>query len=116
MLSREEILSKRDLKREKVNIPEWGGDIYVSEFSAEARDQWEQEIIDCGQKKQKMINARARLIVLTVVDENYNRIFKDSDIQSIGQLSAEAIDKAVVVSQRLNGLTEKELKSAEKNS
>ena len=112
MLSREEILSKKDLKKEKVTVPEWGGDVFVSEMTGEARDSFEQSLIA---KDKTLKNIRARLVCSTLVDENSNRLFSDDDVEVVGKLSAAVLDKLCKVSQNLNGLTSEDLKEAEGN-
>ena len=114
MLSREEILSKNDLKKEVVTVPEWGGDVYVSEMTGEARDAWEQGLISKDESR-RMKNIRARLVCATVVDETGKRLFTDSDDEAVGKLSAYVLDKLCKTAQKLNGLTSEELKEAEGN-
>lgn len=114
MLSREDILSHTDLKKEKIFVKEWGGEIFVSEMTAESRDEWEQNIVK-RDNKDKLVNARAKLIVVTVVDEDGNRLFNDEDVEKIGKLSSKVIDKIAVISQKLNGLSAEELEESKKN-
>lgn len=117
MLGRDEILSRKDLKREKVSIPEWGGDVLVSEMTAEARDAWEQESIIIGNQKKTSKNIyRARFIIRVVVDEEGNLLFNDSDIEKLGKLSANALDRICSAGQRLNGMTKENLEEATGNS
>lgn len=114
MLSRDEILSKKDLRREKINVPEWGGDVFVIEMNGITRDAFEQTLIIRDSKK-RLQNYRAKLVCFTVVDESGQRIFDDADTEAIGNLSGAALSKVCALAQELNGLTEKELKEAEKN-
>lgn len=114
MLNREAILSKKNLKKQKVTVPEWGGDVFVSEMTAEARDEWEQKIIrkDDGSH---LKNFRAKLVVACLVDEKGNRIFGDGDVEEVGRLSAKALGRVVEVAQKVNGLTDKDLEDVEGN-
>ncbi len=114
MLKREEILSKTALKTEIVPVPEWGGEVIVSEMSGTARDAWEQALRD-KDAKGKVIAPRAKLVAFTVVDENGSRIFKDDDIEAIGKLSSESLGKICDVALRLNGLGEEGIEAATKN-
>jgi len=104
MLSRSDILSKNELKKVRVPVPAMGGDVYVSEMSAERRDQWEQHLIGAKAKGPKIINGRAMLIVFTVVDDKGNPLFAEADIPAIGKLGAQALDPIVEQAQKLNGL------------
>ncbi len=114
MLSREEILSKVILQKELINIPEWGGDIYVTEMSGCARDAWEQTLIQKDDKG-RLIAPRAKLIIATVVDENGERLFTDNDIDAIGKLSAGALEKICDIAQKLNFLQVADLEKKKKN-
>jgi hypothetical protein len=115
MLNREDILSKKDLKREKVFVPEWGGEVYVSEMTGTARDEWEQKILS-KDGHSHLVNARAKLVAATVVDEAGNRMFaKEGDIEALGNLSASALQRVCAISQEINGLTDRELLDAEGN-
>jgi hypothetical protein len=40
ILNREAILGAVDLKKELVKVPEWGGEVYISMMTGEARDAW----------------------------------------------------------------------------
>lgn len=115
MLKREEILSKTSLQTEKITIPEWGGDIVVSEMSGAMRDGWEQAIRE-KDASGKLVSPRAKLIVFTIVDEKGSRIFKDDDVEAIGKLSSETLEKICIVAMRLNGLGAEEIDKAKKNS
>jgi len=114
MLNREAILEKSDLKRQKVDVPEWGGDVYVSEMTGEARDEWEMNIIS-RDGKQTVDNPRAKLVIASVVNENGERLFSYGDLEKVSKLSASALDRICKVAQELNGLTHKELEEAKKD-
>jgi len=113
ILSRDAILSADDLKKETVSVPEWGGDVIIATMSGQARDSWEQSLI--RNKETNMDNIRARLVAMSAVDEKGNRLFSDSDIESLGKKSASALDRCVRVAQKLNKLTESELEELSKN-
>jgi hypothetical protein len=114
MLTREEILSKTKLKTETVNVPEWGGPVFVSEMTGEARERWELSLQEKDEKGRR-VNLRANLIIATVVDASGNNVFLDDDAEIIGKLSANSLLSICDVAQRLNGLREEDVKRAEKN-
>jgi hypothetical protein len=114
MLSRDEILSKTDLKKQTVNIPEWGGEVIVSEMSGEARDQWEQSLHD-KDSKGRLVNPRANLVIATVVDEKGNRLFNDQDRDAVGKISSATLEIICRVAQRINKLTVDDLEQEKKN-
>jgi hypothetical protein len=114
MLSRDEILSKTSLKKQTVQVPEWGGCVLVSEMNGEARDRLEMAL----QKKDAsghIISPRAKLVIATVVDEAGNRLFTDNDSEAVGKLSSSSLDIICEVAQKLNGLLGEDLDEAKKN-
>ena len=104
MLTKESILKADDLPRELVQVPEWGGSVFVRTLRGNERDNFEQSLVG---KKQKMSleNVRARFAVLTVCDESGTRLFTDADAKALGEKSAAALDRCFAVAQRLNGFS-----------
>ncbi len=113
ILNREAILSAVDLKKELVKVPEWGGEVYISMMTGEARDAWEQGLV--GGKGANLDNIRARLVAFTAVDDQGKRLFSNEDAIVLGQKSATAGERCVKVAQKLNRLTEQELDDLVKN-
>ena len=103
-LKRDDILKAQDIKTEKVNIPEWGGDIYVKELTGEERNEYESFLIDLanGKKAHKMDEARSRLAVLSICDEEGKRLFTDDDIKALSRKNAKALMRVYGVAQRLS--------------
>lgn len=115
MLSKDEILAMTKLKTTVVNVPEWGGEVIVSEMSGADRDAWEGALRD-RDKKGHLISPRAKLVLFCVVDEKGARIFSDSDLDALGRLSASALDAVCDAAMELNALRSDDLKESEKNS
>lgn len=119
-LSRDEILKTPDLPREEVEVPEWGGTVYVRSLTAEEKDQF--EMIFLGEegkaksRKDALRNIRARLVALTSCDEGGNRLFTEEDIPALGKKNARAIDRIFTVAQKLCGMRNEDVKELAKNS
>lgn len=113
ILGRDAILKSDDLKKQVVNVPEWGGEVIVATMTGAARDAWEQSLV--SNKSVSLENIRARLVVATVVDESGNRLFSEKDVEAMGKKSAAALDRCVKVAQKLNRLTENDLDDLAKN-
>ncbi len=118
LLSKDDILSAKDIKTERVAVPEWGGSVLVKGLTGEERDAFEETIIQTRGKSQKvnMKNARAKLVVRSVVNEKGNHIFADEDVNALGKKSAAALEKVFEVAQRLSGLTKEDVEELAKNS
>src|SRR5690554_443064 len=106
LLTRDDILNAQDLPTERVAVPEWDGEVIVRGLTGAERDAFEQSIVETRGKNTRMNlrNIRAKLVALTVVDEDGNRIFSDEDAEALGKKSAAALDRIFAVAQRLSGL------------
>jgi len=117
MLTRDQILSADDLKRETVAVPEWGGDVLIRTMTGTERDAFEASLQGGGKSgKINTANIRARLVSLTAVDEAGGRLFADSDMATLGGKSAAALDRCSAVAMRLNGMSAKDVEELGKNS
>lgn len=112
-LDRTTILAADDVQTKLVQVPEWGGAVYVKAMTGAMRDAWEQMLVKEGASS--IENARAKLLVISVVDEDGNRLFTDADIQALGEKSGSALTRLANVAQKLSRLGEKELEDAVKN-
>ena len=101
-LNRDAILAADDYFREYVDMPEWGGGVYVRALSAAAglgmanrpeADEMDQATANIGW-----------LLVKTVVDENGQPIFTNDDIPALMGKSKAAIDRLMTVAMRVNGM------------
>jgi len=112
ILSRDEILKVQDLKTEEVQVPEWGGSVLVRAMTGTERDNYEQTIVVQKGKDTRvnMRNARAKLVALSVVDEQGRRLFSDADISALGNKSAAALQRVFDVATRLSGISDQDIK------
>lgn len=126
ILSKEAILSADDLEKELVEVPEWGGAVYVRALTGAERDAFEQSMVEMRTVRQgrrqetvremRLQNIRARLCALTICDEEGNRLFTDADVQALGRKSASALNRVFQVAQRLSGLTDEDVEELAGNS
>jgi len=120
-LTRDQILKADDLKKEQVDVSKWwGGSVYVSEMSGDARDEFEQYMAEQykanKEKKAQYAHIRAFLAAWTVVDENGTRLFSFDDALALGRKNAKPLDKIFEASNRLNKVFGAERDDVEKNS
>ena len=115
MLSADEILKAPDIDGiEKLNVPEWGGEICVKIMTGAERDRWEMQTTALL-KNPANINIRASLCAMTICDEKGKRLFTDAQVDELGKKSSIALDRVFTVAQRLNRLTNSDLEELEKN-
>jgi hypothetical protein len=117
LLNKDQILAADDLPYEDVEIPEWGGTVRIRTMTGAERDAWEAGItvVKGGKSIVDPTNFRAKLVVITVVDDEGNRIFSDGDAPALGRKNGAALDRAYSVSRRLNGITSEDEKELAKN-
>lgn len=110
-LTADEILSADDLELEQVDVPEWGGHVWVRGLSGTDRDKFEASMIDRKQRGRnttselRLDNLRAGLVARCIVNsQTKQRIFTDHQVEALGRKSAAALDRVYEVASRLSGL------------
>ena len=112
VLSKADILSADDMKRESVEVPEWGGVVYIKRLTADERDLFEFKML--GENKSGK-GLRAAYVGLAMVDEMGERLFKDDEIPMLGAKFAGVVDRVFERVSEINRISEKDLKDLEKN-
>ena len=113
-LTKKDILKADDIQKEMVNVPEWGGDIYLRTMSGLERDAFEQSIVK--DKVTNLRNIRARFCALVICDEDGKRLFTDADVVELGRKSSLVLSRIFDVGQSLNGFTNADVEELAKNS
>lgn len=90
-----------------------GHTVFVREFSAHERTQFELSISD---KHGGIASCRERLVVLCACDEKGERLFDDKDVSTVGRALASGIDPIVNKAREVNGLDVKPREEVVKNS
>lgn len=118
LLGRDAILSASDATTEDVDVPEWGGTVRVRGQSGTERDHFESSmLVKRGKTRDvSLVNARAKLVSLSVVDENGERVFSDGDVVALGHKSAAALTRVYEIASRLSGLSNEDVDELEGNS
>ena len=111
-LKRDDILNVKDIAIELVDVPEWGGQVYVKGMTGLERDAFEGSIVETRGKgtRVNMAHVRAKLAAQTLCDENGERLFTDADVKELGKKSASALQRVFEVAQRLSGIGEDAVK------
>ena len=109
-----DLAGKYEVKEVKIN----GDDIvFVKELNGTERDAYEASLLSQTGKDfvADMENARAKLLVKTVCDAKGTRLFKDTDVNAVGQLPAKLVELLFSESQDLNKITDDDVEEAVKN-
>jgi len=115
-LTRQEVLAADDLPRQEVQVPEWGGTVFVRVLSGTERDAFEQSVAGPRGGAMNLANVRARLVVLCATDASGERLFTDKDVVELGKKSAVALDRVFLAAQKLNGMTDADVEEMAENS
>lgn len=103
MLSKEQILSITDKATKEINVPEWGGTIFLKALTFEDQDYFD-SIADDKDQNQKML-------IRIVCDADGNPLFSEEDIPALKKKSLPAFKLILKEFKAFNGFEE-----AEKNS
>lgn len=112
-LTREAILTKRPVRMQAVEIPEWGGTVHVRVLTGRERDAWEEE---CANAKGSLANIRARLAVRVCCDDQGNALFKPADAADLGQQDGAALARIFDVAIKINRMTKADIDELVGNS
>ena len=106
-LNKQDILTVQDCKVVEVNVPEWGGSVFVKVMSGKQRDAWEEFVVAHKDKDGKINTAglRSMLVATCVCDEFGNALFTDEDIPDIEKKNASVLQRIFDEAAKLNGLT-----------
>ena len=110
-LSSEEILNTEDILEELVEVPEWKGTVRVRGLTGRERDAYEASLLEQRGRNTKanLQNARAKLVVLSVVDARGQRMFTESQIPQLGAKSAAALDRIWKKARDLSGMSDEDV-------
>jgi hypothetical protein len=122
ILDKTAIMEARDLELVEVDVPEWGGSVYLRPLTAKDRDYFEAEILALEQKKKSKKDGpvydifKARLVARALVDENGKRLFTDKEFGELSSKSAAALNRLFEECLRINQVTQQDVEELTKNS
>jgi hypothetical protein len=111
-LSARDILDAQDIRIERVEVPEWGGHVYVRTIAGTDRERYIEsirEVIRKGKKQEVNIilaESGAKLLQRTLCNQRGEQIFSENDITALGQKSSRALQRCLDVAAAINGLNE----------
>ena len=112
-MSVEQILAASDSQIEKVECPEWGGDVYVRTITADERDRFEARFSARTDKG----GVRADLVALALCDEAGKPLRPtDAEIKALGTKSSGVMDRVFTAVMQLNKMLPSDVEELEKNS
>jgi len=109
MLRREDILGAKDITVEAIEIPEWGGQVYVKAMNGLEREAFDEVIY------RKKTHLLATLAQSTIVDEAGSRVFSPEDIPALAAKSSYALERIWDWHKAHSGVGAKALEESQKN-
>lgn len=123
-LSRVDVLEVDDRRLVRVEVPEWGGWLWVRAMTGDQRDAFElqsarrraQSLEAGGDKLAAMDGIRARLVAAAACDEAGSPLFTAADVVALGKKNGEALDRVFTAARQLNGMGDEEVEELGKAS
>lgn len=116
MLDKSQILAV-PVKVEIVSVPEWGGDVFVREFSGKSRA----EIIAFLADKRKLGPSEVEastsevfplVVRISACDDKGELLFDAAEVATLYERSGRALERVAMAAMKLNGLTSEAGKEA----
>jgi hypothetical protein len=119
-VTQQQVKEAEDRTKKRVEVPEWGGDgfLFVVEFSAYDRLQWEEKVFDKkGNPRKDGQQFHAATVIHAAVDEHGKRIFDDDAVNWLAkQKNGNVVYRIAQAALELNGLLAGSVETAKKNS
>jgi hypothetical protein len=119
-LTKQDIIQAKDSVLEKIEVPEWGGSVYMRSITAAERGQIEASAARFRESKGKdEVFARTftvKIVAMALCDEAGARLFSDEEVSKLAQKNAKVVAKLSEVAQHLSGFAKEDIEQLEKNS
>ena len=123
MLNRDAIVNMNDRKIVLINIPEWGGDVFIRKWSGKERSLFLSKSIKADGNGAEvnldsLYDNMALVVAMSLCDEVGTRLFtaEQEDIAILSSKDGEIIQRIYQEALVLNGLAKKSIEDAAKNS
>ena len=113
VLTRAAILSADKSALEKVNVPEWGGDVYVCAIKANEFERFRDKITSNGQADKAMMIGG--LVSLVACDSQGKRLFTDDDTERVSEFALAPLLRVFRAAMKFNNLSDDDVDELVKN-
>lgn len=114
-ITRDDLLNFDDSDVKAVEVPEWGGSVYIRSITVAEREAWEDRVIKLRKAGESIAGLRAELVARTLSDSEGNRLLKDSDVAALSAKNSQVVDRLFEESLKFNGLTESDVEDLKGN-
>lgn len=102
-LTREQIVAINDVMITEIDVPEWGGSVYIKPLSVEQRDAFTDLVMNAEGKIDSK-GFQVKMLLFALVNEQGNRIFTNEDEEFLNKKSTKVIDFLFKKVQQLSGM------------
>lgn len=109
-LSPSNIENVQDITLVEVEVPEWGGVVYIRSLSGKERDHFDSIYFNQDIPFiEKFKNARARFLVTVLCNENGEQLLKPEQVEMLGNKNGAVLDRLFEKAQEISGLRKKDI-------
>jgi len=110
-LTASQILAANDTKIEAVDVPEWGGTVYVRVLRGTDRDRFEEWV-----NKEKDKSVRCRFLVSALCDDKGSLLFTPGQVEALNEKSGDVLSRVFERAWDINYLSPKAVEELGKDS
>jgi len=116
-LSKHDIIEVKDTYYEKIQVPEWGGEVYIYMLTAGERLNFENMVSRSKLGSNNTFDASVilNLIALCLRDEAGDILFSGDEVKELGKKNGKVIKKLAEKCMQINALGDDTLLEAKKN-
>jgi hypothetical protein len=112
-LTKEQILAADDMGLLELEVPEWGGNVFVRVMTVGERDSYENEWMI--NKNKGVENFRSKFLQRVLCDETGELLFTAAEVDKLAKKSARVITRVWEAAMRHNALTDGDVEELAKN-
>jgi len=113
-----DILGADDRRSKRVEVPEWGGHVYVRSLSGLEKELFSQavNVVRNGKSEVNDVGLRARYLAVAICDEQKQPLFTLDQVEALGTRNTLVLDRVWKAALELNAETDDGREELVKNS
>lgn len=112
-LTKEQILAADDMGLLELQVPEWGGSVFIRVMTVGERDSYENEWM--VNKHKGVDNFRSKFLQRVICDESGNLLFAVNEVEKLAKKSARVITRVWEAAMKHNALSDDDVEELAKN-
>lgn len=112
-LTKDQILAANDMGLLEVEVPEWGGSVFIRVMTVRERDSYENEWMT--NKDRGVENFRTKFLQRVLCDEDGKLLFSMAEVALLSDKSANAMTRIWTAAMKHNALTDSDVEELAKN-